>query len=474
MTGGRDSVPRQLLTPKVPPHSEEAEMSVLGGLMLDSSNAHDVFETLGIEDFYYEKHRLIYTALRVLSNLGRPTDFVTITDHLRNLGKLDDVDGMPYLGQLVNETPGVANVMEYARIVKERATLRALVSAGDRIAEMAFRTEGASAAELLQRANMELESISVTGARQSVSFRQMGLAALKNFENAVTLRESGKRQGMSFGLDRIDSITGGLHGPKLIVIAARPKCGKTALLNKLAINAAWQGMPGLVCSMEMGADEIVARTIASSALLNVSKMQRGNREVVEAAAHHFSNMPDLPLHYDFESNLLEHICAQITHHRAKHHIQWAAVDHIGLMSTRTRHKSTNDRIGEITGTLKLLTKRLNIPIIALSQLGRGCDIENRKPRASDLRDSGNIEQDADMVIMLHVPQNERLKHVHKVWLGVTANRAGPSCWDDTAYDFDGPTQRFLEADPEPSHAAPTPESMSKDYGPGEESPYWDR
>ncbi|MDO9452209.1 MAG: replicative DNA helicase [Stagnimonas sp.] len=396
---------RQLLTPKVPPHSEEAEMSVLGGMMLDTRGVFEVLDIVVEDDFYFEKHRIIFKALCALANQSRPCDFVTVSDYLRNLGKLDDVEGMPYLGQLVNDTPGAANVTEYARIVRERAVLRGLVAAGDQITELAFRPEGRNATELLDVAEQQLTQLRGRDSKSKSQYVTMQplMEALDKKLKAAQLNPGGA-QGLPTGFTRFDEMTNGLHAGDLIIVAGRPSMGKTSFAMNIAEYAALdKKLPVLVFSMEMSAEQLGIRVVSSFGRVDQQKLRTGQMDDMDWSK--FSSamgmIQEAPLFIDETGGLSPlDLRSRARRVAGRHGLSLIVVDYIQLMQVPGSENRTNE-ISEISRSLKSLAKELNVPIIALSQLNRS--LENRdekRPRMSDLRESGSIEQDADVIVFL--------------------------------------------------------------------------
>ncbi|MEC9361906.1 MAG: DnaB-like helicase C-terminal domain-containing protein [Pseudomonadota bacterium] len=427
--------------PRTPPYCIESEQSVLGAVMIQNSAYFAVSAVVVTEDFYRHDHQILWRRLAAMIKAGKPVDFVTAAGELKDHGELDAVGGLAYLGMLANDTPSAANAVAYAERVSDFAKRRRIIAYAGDLAERAWTTPAD-----------ELTGTITTGLNALLS---RSTATSKRFVDAVndadaSIRASRARKlaggtaGAPTGLSTLDRLTGGFSGPRLILMAARPKCGKSALLNQFALNAAASGWPGLIVSLELGADELAIRAMASAGQVSVTKLHRGGEEELEIAARATVALGDLPLWIDTESTKLDAILAQAALHRHKHGIKWFAVDHIGLVKTSGRFNTRNDQLGHISWSLKEMAKRLGIPCIALSQLGRECDKHNRRPRPDDLRDSGNLEQDADMVVMLHTPQADREKPIKPLQIGVPANRIGPSCWPDVWFEFDGRTQTIRE------------------------------
>ena len=440
--------------PRHPPYSMEAEQSLLGGLLLNNRAWHELAERLAEEDFYTRDHRLIWRGIGELLRGGRPADFVTVSEHLRQRGLLDEAGGLAYLGTLCADTPGAANVAAYAAIVRERALQRALIAAGQDIAAMGYAPGERDPDSLIDEAQARIARIARTRQARARSFAEIIDAADRAISEARRKREAGIDSGVPTGIQCLDARTGGWQPDSLIVIAARPGLGKTALLNQIGVHAARRGHPGLICSLEMGPETLGIRAMASAAAVNVTALMRGYREPHESAAAKAVELALLPLHVDTDTYSLGGICAQISEYRRLHGIRWAAVDHIGLVETERFH-SRNEQIGGITRSLKKLAKRLQIPIIALSQLSRGVEKDRRRPTLADLRDSGNIEQDADACLFLH-SEAEDNQPVIGIQLGLLKNRGGRKGWIERGVRFNGATQTFHEITDEfPGGGAPS-------------------
>ena len=433
---------RVTASPKHPPADQQSEQSVLGGLMIKNEAWFTVSGILAEDDFYTHDHRVIWHAIKAMFAAGKPVDMITLPAWLRDAGELDNAGGYSYVVGLAVDCHGASNIDAYADRVRETSRRRKLIALGQDIAEAGY--SGDPADEITARCSAGIEALLTDTASASVTFDELAGTAITSFRDAADRRTRGETQGAMFGMGGLDHVVGGFHGPQLIVLAARPKCGKTALLNQFAVNAAKAKKPGLIVSLEMGANQTAARALALHAQTNLSRIQKGETIELAKAEASLPSLKGLPLWFDFSTWYLDAIISQIALHKHRFGIEWAAVDHIGLVKVRERFSSRNDQLGHVSWTLKQAAKRLNLPIIALSQLSRECDRDNRRPRADDLRDSGNIEQDADMVLMLHVPIAERSQMVRKAKIGITANRNGPSCWIPNEYKFVGAVQTFFE------------------------------
>ncbi len=447
--------------PRHPPHAMEAEQSLLGGLLLNNRAWEGVGEALVEEDFYRRDHRLIFRAIGELLRDSKPADFVTVSEHLRQRELLDDAGGVAYLGTLCADTVGFSNARAYAAIVRERALQRSLIAVGQDIAGLGYAPGEQGPDTLLDQAQARLSRIARTRQARARSFAEVIEAADRAISEAQRKREAGIDNGVPSGIPILDASTGGWQPDNLIVIAGRPGLGKTALLNQIAVHAARRGHAGLILSLEMGPETLGIRAMASAAAVNLTALMRGFRGPHEAAAHAAVELSALPLHVDTDTYSLGGICAQIAEYRRSHGIRWAAVDHLGLVEAEG-YNTRNEQIGAITRSLKKLAKRLQIPILALSQLNRSVEKDRRRPTLADLRDSGNIEQDADACLFLHSEAEESHAEA-KVQLGLLKNRVGRKGWLEKRVRFNGATQTFKEiadegpgSDPHfaPRHGAP--------------------
>lgn len=425
------------------PYSIEAEQSVLGGLLIDNRAWHEVSAKVRADDFYRADHQAIWRFIGELIAAGKPCDFVTVSNHARSRGQLDEVGGLAYIGSLTNDTPSSANVSAYAEVVAEHSALRKLIAAGGDIAEGGYRPDGRKASEILASGMSKLIALETRQQGRAQRFSE----AFNETERAIMeLRERRRRGelvGAPTGIAELDEAIGGVTGPKLIIMAARPAVGKTAVLNLAALNMARNGFGGLICSLEMSTDALVIRALASESGCNVTGLSRGDDRDLDRGCKAMTDIGDIPLWIDCDTYDVSGICSQAAMHRHRHGIQWLAVDHIGLVET-PKFNSRNDQLGHVSRTLKQLAKRLNIPVIALSQLSRDCERDGRRPQMSDLRDSGNIEQDADQVVFLHSPYDKRNEPIRPLEFGVLKNRGGRTGWI-YGHEFEGSTQRVRKA-----------------------------
>ncbi|SEQ78002.1 replicative DNA helicase [Solimonas aquatica] len=393
--------------PKAPPYSLEAEQAVLGGLMLENRWWDDLADKLGADDFYREDHRLIFTAIAELSSAHKPCDFITLSEFLKARGQLEEAGGLAYLGMLANDTPSAANVMAYAEIVRERAVLRALVGVGGDIAELGYRPEGREYAELLDLAEQRVFKL-----RERAERVQNEYLAMPQLVDAVErkidfLRQNkGQLAGLSTGFNELDRLTTGLHPGDLVIVAGRPAMGKTSFSLNIAEHAVlYEKKPALVFSMEMPAEQLAMRMMASFARIPMQKLKTGELDDrdMDRMVSASGLLREAPLFID-ETGAMSplDVRARARRVKARHGLGLIVVDYIQLMQVPGTKDNRTNEIAEISRSLKALAKELELPVIGLSQLNRGVEQrDNKRPRMSDLRESGGIEQDADLVIFIY-------------------------------------------------------------------------
>jgi len=392
---------------KVPPHSLEAEQSVLGGLMLDAEAWDKVADAISEEDFYRRDHRLIFRAISDLMDLGQPCDAVTISEFLDRQGTLEQAGGLAYLGRLAQDTPSASNVRAYAVIVRERAVLRELISAGGDIADSAFRPDGRTVPDLLDQAEQRVFQIAERGAR-----RGAGFVALKKILPATVDRldllsnSDGDITGLSTGFTELDRMTAGLQKGDLVIVAGRPSMGKTSLAMNMAENAAIGSNTAVaIFSMEMPSEQLAFRMIGSVGRVNQSHLRTGNfsDEDWSRINSAVTIMSQAPIFIDDTPALTpSEVRARARRLKREHNLGLIVVDYLQLMQVAGTKENRTTEISEISRSLKALAKELEVPVIALSQLNRGVEQRtDKRPVMSDLRESGAIEQDADIIMFIY-------------------------------------------------------------------------
>jgi replicative DNA helicase len=394
---------------RTPPHSVEAEQAVLGGLLLDTSAWDQVGDSVGAEDFYRPDHKLIFEAIAELVAQSKVCDVVTVSEQLDRSGKLQDAGGLAYLGTLARDTPTAANVRAYAQIVRERALLRALVSVGSAIASSVFSDDGMSARDLVNQAEQRVFEIAERGTRRSdgaQSVRTMLPALIDKIDDWHANPD--KMRGLATGFKDFDNKTGGLRGGDLVIVAGRPSMGKTTLAINMAENVALdQNVRGsvLVFSMEMPAEQLMTRMLSSVGGVPLHDIRSGrisDQDWVRITSA-TNQLAEARLFIDESPGLTPtELRARARRVKREHGLDMVVVDYLQLMQVTGTKENRATEISEISRGLKALAKELNVPVIALSQLNRSVEQrESKKPVMSDLRESGAIEQDADMILFIY-------------------------------------------------------------------------
>jgi replicative DNA helicase len=397
-----------LMEGRLPPHNLDAEVSLLGSVLLDST----VYETLeGLiapEAFYKEAHRRIWEAMARLRDHREPVDLVTLSEQLRRAGELENIGGLTYLIALSEATPSAAHADHYGRIVAEKWALRRLISAAGETIRMAHNQEG-SLEEILDTAGRRVLEVSTQGAR--VEFQQMRELVHETFgQIQQAVDNKGQPAGIKTGFRELDSMIGGLAPGSLNIIAARPSMGKTAWALTIAQNAALRdGVPVAIFSLEMPAVQLTTRMLCSEARVDMNRLRQG-----QLTNHDFSRMVEVAgriseaaILIDDSSDLtLMELRARARRLHAQHRLGLIVIDYLQLMSGSNNGKSSGENrqqeIAQISRGLKGLARELEVPVIALSQLSRAVEARpNKRPMLSDLRESGSLEQDADLVMFIY-------------------------------------------------------------------------
>jgi replicative DNA helicase len=397
---------------KLPPHSVEAEQSVLGGLMLEASALDKISDLMTADDFYRQEHRLIFSQIVRLSELSKPVDVITVAESLEIAGELDKVGGLSYLGSLAQNVPSAANIRRYGEIVRERSIMRKLAEVGSDIASSAYNPTGRDAAQLLDEAESKVFEIAEAGSKGKQGFVTMPPLLSQVVERIETLYSRDNPSditGIATGFADLDRKTSGFHPGDLIIIAGRPSMGKTALAINIAENVAMDiKLPVAIFSMEMGASQLAMRMIGSVGKLNQQDLRTGRLQDDDwgRLTHALGRLNDAPIYID-ESAALSSLDLRARSrrlHRQNNGLGLIVVDYLQLMSSNLDKSSENraTEISEISRSLKALAKELQVPVVALSQLNRSLEQRpNKRPVMSDLRESGAIEQDADLILFIY-------------------------------------------------------------------------
>ncbi len=403
-----ETVDTETASLKIPPHSIEAEMAVLGGVLLNNDVWEHVTERVSEDDFYRKDHRVIFRAMATLDDDGQPYDVVTVAEWLDSHQQLDDAGGLTYLAALAERTPGVSNVNAYADIVRKRSVLRQLIQAANKISENVYNPEGQSNEQILDHAEktvFEIAERESKGRRTYDSIKDLLVNAMDKIDelfyrdNPIT--------GIATGFDKLDELTAGLQPSDLIVIAGRPSMGKTALAINIAEHAVIKDkLAVVVFSMEMPGSSLAMRMMSSLGRINQQKIRTGKLkdedwprltsavEILKDARLFVDDTPALT------PSEIRARCRRL--YRERGGLDLVIVDYLQLMQVAGNSENRATEISEISRSLKAMAKELNVPVIAISQLNRSLEQRtNKRPVMSDLRESGAIEQDADLIVFIY-------------------------------------------------------------------------
>ncbi len=395
---------------RLPPHSVEAEQSLLGGLLIDNTVWERVGDVVNEADFYRDDHRRIFRQIARLIELGKPADVVTVYEALEKNGEAEHVGGLAYLGEIANSTPSAANVRRYGEIIRERAILRKLVSVGDQIAASALTPSGKEAKTLLDEAEAKVFEIAEAGARTVSGFVPIQPILGQVVDRIQELYDRDSPAGITgvpTGLTDLDEKTSGLQPSDMIVLAARPGMGKTSLALNIAENVAVEaGLPVAVFSMEMPGTQLATRFLSSVGRIDQHKIRTGKLtdEEWQRLTYALGKLHEAPIFIDETPGLnptdLRARCRRL--HRQCGRLGLIVIDYLQLMTSLKESDNRSAELSEISRSVKSLAKELHVPIIALSQLNRSLEQRpNKRPVASDLRESGAIEQDADIIMFIY-------------------------------------------------------------------------
>ena len=393
------------LETRLPPQNIQAELSVLGGLMIEPDSWHEIADILTAEDFYKPNHRTIFTAIRDLGKKGQPVDMLTVSNFLLSNKQMDEIGGPAYLAELLEQTPTTVNIKSHANIIKEKSVLRNMISTGQKFVDRAYDHEFENITGFLN----EYESAVFKAADMSTGSDVVGSsdlvkASLEKLEELFARK--GEVIGVPTGFYGLDKLTAGLQPKEMIILAARPSMGKTAFSLNIATHAALRENKTVAYfSVEMAKEQCMLRMLASEAKINMGSLRTGQLDekewpkLINAAA----KMSEAPIFIDDTSGLSPfELHAKARRIKAQHGLDMIMVDYLQLMSLKQKVDSREREVAEISKSLKAIAKDLEVPVVALAQLNRGVEgRSDRRPMLSDLRESGSIEQDADVIAMLY-------------------------------------------------------------------------
>ncbi|WDD98350.1 replicative DNA helicase [Thalassomonas actiniarum] len=395
---------------KVPPHSLEAEQSVIGGLLLDNETWDRVSERVVAADFYSRAHRVIFESIGALIELGEPVDLITLSESLENDQKLEDAGGFVYLAEMMKNTPSAANITAYAEIVRERAVTREMISVANEIAEAGYDTQGRTSADLLDFAETKVFKIAEQRANKSEGPENITSVLEKTVDRIEKLYQQPHDgvTGVSTGFADLDKMTAGMQPSDLIIVAARPSMGKTTFAMNLAENAAMmEDKPALIFSLEMPSEQLMMRMLASLGRIDQTKIRTGQLDDEDWARLSSTMglmMEQGKMYIDDAAGLTPTDVRSRARRIARDHggLSMIMIDYLQLMRVPALSDNRTLEISEISRSLKALAKELEVPVIALSQLNRSLEQRaDKRPVNSDLRESGAIEQDADLIMFIY-------------------------------------------------------------------------
>jgi replicative DNA helicase len=432
---------------RTPPQDDVAEQSVLGAMLMSKDAIADVVESVRGTDFYRPAHETVYDAILDLYGRGEPADAVTVAAHLQRQGELGRVGGAPYLHTLVSGVPIAANAGYYAEIVREKAILRRLVDAGTRIAQWGYSGEG-DVDDVVDRAQAEVYG--VTDKRTSEDYAPLSdiMEGTLDEIEAISNRD-GSLVGVPTGFADLDELTNGLHPGQMVIVAARPAMGKSTLGLDVARSASIKhGMASVIFSLEMSRNEITMRLLSAEARIALNNMRNGHMtdDDWSRLARKMGEVSSAPLFIDDSPNMtMMEIRAKARRLKQRHDLRLIVVDYLQLMQSSKRVESRQLEVSEFSRQLKLLAKELEVPVIAISQLNRGAEQRtDKRPMLSDLRESGSLEQDADMVVLIHREDAYERESTRpgEADLVVAKHRNGPTATVVVA--FQGHYSRFVD------------------------------
>ncbi|MCQ9344169.1 replicative DNA helicase [Corynebacterium sp. 153RC1] len=415
-----------------PPHDTKAEQGVLGAMLLSSNTVVEIVELLSPEDFYRPAHQLIYNAILGLFSDGKEIDSVIVAGRLDRNNELERAGGAPYLHDLISGVPTAANARYYAEIVAEKALLRQLVNAGTRVVQLGYEgSEGAEVESVIDRAQQEVFNIAKKNT--SEDYAVLADALQPTMEELDQIAQAGGlAQGVPTGFADLDDLTNGLHGGQMIIVAARPGVGKSTLaLDFVRSCSIKHGKASVIFSLEMSKSEIIMRLLSAEAEVLLSEMRSGklNDQGWQKLVSRVVEIENSPIFIDDSANLtMMEIRSKARKLKQKHDLQMIVVDYLQLMSSGRQVESRQQEVSEFSRQLKLLAKELNVPLIAISQLNRGPESRtDKRPQLADLRESGSLEQDADMVMLLYRPdsQDKDSERLGEADIILAKHRGGP-------------------------------------------------
>lgn len=414
---------------RIPPNDGDAEQALLGSIMISPKVLGEIADFLRPEDFYSTRNQKIYGAMLDLSDVGQPVDLVSVSSKLKDLGQIESVGGSSYVAELANKVPSASNIKHYAELVHKKAALRSLISSADQISELGYR-EHEDVTDILDRAQKIIFNLGSYANKKVINIKEALSEAWERFDHLS--KTDGSLRGVSTGFRDIDSKLAGLQKSDLIILAARPSMGKTSLALDIARHAACRNkVPTCIFSLEMSTQQLTDRLLAAESFVDSWKLRTGAVRADEDFARLRDAMDSLaqaPIFIDDEpSNNILRMKSEARKLKAEHGLGLIIVDYLQLMVPRKETDSLVQQITEVSRSLKALAREIDVPVLALSQLNRAVEQRGGRPRLSDLRDSGSIEQDADVVLFIHREKDEDTNEKKSVTeILIEKHRNGPT------------------------------------------------
>ncbi|EIT88813.1 replicative DNA helicase [Parascardovia denticolens IPLA 20019] len=444
--GGQTQTGRSLYD-RVPPHDSEAEKAVLGGMLMSKEAVGEVSEMIKSDDFYEPQNQMVYDTILDLYSASQPTDVIMTVNELTRNGRIEKVGGSEYVHSLVESVPTAANASFYANIVREQAILRNVIETGTKITQLGYSADGSEAEDIVNLAQAQAFELGTGNVRQD--YRPFGDVADETLKQLDDIQQGNVQQGVKTGFRDIDSLTQGLQSGQMIVVAGRPAMGKSTLGVDFARSAALhQGLTTVIFSLEMNSTELAQRILAAETNIPLGALRKPDEITPErwgALNAAFDRLHDAPLYIDDSPNMsLMEIRAKCRRLKQTEDLKLVVIDYLQLMSSGKKVESRQQEVSEFSRALKLLAKELEVPVVALSQLNRGSEMRQDKiPQLSDLRESGSIEQDADVVFLVHRPDfYNKEDRPGEADIIMAKHRNGPT--DTFHLAFQGATSKFAD------------------------------
>ncbi len=445
--------PQGLSNLRVPPHSLESEQAVLGALMLRPAAIHEVVDLLVPEMFYAKKHAIIFKNIMELSLKNEPIDVLSLANALKEKKVLVEIGGNVYLNELMSNVPSTVNIRHYADIVYKKFMLRSLIDASESIATIAYEESDMETADVVDAAEKAIFKVS-SGMSVKNAFVSIKQELMHTVEQIEYLRDNKEEiRGVPTGFPDLDNLLAGLQKSDLIILAARPSMGKTTFALDIARNVALSGVPVGIFSLEMSAQQLVQRMLSAESRVDAWSIRTGhglNNQHFTTLQEAASRLQKAPIYIDDQAgNSIVKMRSVARRLKSEHGLGLIVVDYLQLMTTSKNYDNMVNQITEVSRSLKQLARELDVPVLALSQLSRAVETRGGKPRLSDLRDSGSIEQDADLVMFLH--RDDRYKDEKDNITDILIEKHRNGAVGSVQLMFDGKTTSFLTMDK--SHAA---------------------